>query len=76
MFERMLRKRALQVSMVKTDKSEAPKSCTHLNPEQINNLVKDLVTHTAVTIGLVYAVGSFISTRNKIAVIKAAARLR
>lgn len=55
MFTR--RNRALQVSMVKTAKSDnltEPKAeCSHLDPEQIAEIAKDFVTHTAKAVGAV-----------------------
>ncbi|AWN05195.1 hypothetical protein SEA_HOTFRIES_27 [Streptomyces phage HotFries] len=55
MFNR--RNRALQVSMVKTPKNDnpvdAPKQCSHRDPEQIAEIAKDFVTHTAKAVGAV-----------------------
>lgn len=55
MFTR--RNRALQVSMVKTAKNETPTEpkaeCSHRDPEQIAEIAKDFVTHTAKAIGAV-----------------------
>lgn len=56
MFNR--RNRALQVSVVKTAKNDnsvdAPKeACSHREPEQIAEIAKDFVTHTAKAVGAV-----------------------
>ena len=56
MFNR--RNRALQVSVVKTPKNDnpvdAPKTeCSHREPEQIAEIAKDFVTHTAKAVGAV-----------------------
>lgn len=55
MFNR--RNRALQVSVVKTAKTETsaePKvECSHKDPEQIAEIAKDFVTHTAKAVGAV-----------------------
>lgn len=55
MFNR--RNRALQVSVVKTPKNEtpvdAPKQCSHRDPEQIAEIAKDFVTHSAKAVGAV-----------------------
>lgn len=64
MFNR--RNRALQVSVVKTPKTDtpadAPKTeCSHREPEQIAEIAKDFVTHTAKAVGAViitYAVST------------------
>jgi len=63
MFNR--RNRALQVSVVKTAKtensSETKTECTHKDPEQIAEIAKDFVTHTAKAVGAViitYAVAT------------------
>jgi hypothetical protein len=60
------RNRALQVSVVKTPKNDtsadAPKTeCSHREPEQIAEIAKDFVTHTAKAVGAViitYAVST------------------
>jgi hypothetical protein len=59
------RNRALQVSVVKTSKNDttvdAPKQCSHRDPEQIAEIAKDFVTHTAKAVGAViitYAVST------------------
>lgn len=63
MFNR--RNRALQVSVVKTPKTETPAEakaeCSHKDPEQIAEIAKDFVTHTAKAVGAViitYAVST------------------
>ncbi|QBZ73591.1 hypothetical protein SEA_ROSAASANTEWAA_27 [Streptomyces phage RosaAsantewaa] len=65
MFNR--RNRALQVTMVKTPKSEDATEtevvCTHKDPEKIAEIAKDFVTHTAKAAGaviLTYAVSTAI----------------
>ena len=57
--------RAIQVSLVKTAKTEnaaKPKvECSHKDPEQIAEIAKDFVTHTAKAVGAViitYAVST------------------
>jgi len=49
--------RAIQVSMVKTakvdDSSDAKPECSHRDPEQIAEIAKDFVTHTAKAVGAV-----------------------
>ena len=64
MFNR--RNRALQVSVVKTPKNDAPvdapkTECSHKDPEQIAEIAKDFVTHAAKAVGAViitYAVST------------------
>lgn len=63
MFNR--RNRALQVSVVKTAKNENPAEpkteCSHRDPEQIAEIAKDFVTHSAKAVGAVivtYAVST------------------
>jgi len=60
------RNRALQVSVVKTPKNDAPvdapkTECSHREPEQIAEIAKDFVTHAAKAVGAViitYAVST------------------
>jgi len=60
------RNRALQVSVVKTPKNDAPvdapkTECSHKDPEQIAEIAKDFVTHAAKAVGAViitYAVST------------------
>lgn len=68
MFPRK-KNRALQVSVVKTakheDTSEPTQGCSHKDPQQIAEIAKDFVTHTAKAVGAVivtYAVATAITT--------------
>lgn len=52
----MWNKRALQVKMVKTnDQNENIEECNHLDPDKINDIVKDQILHAAmVFVGVVF----------------------
>lgn len=69
-------RRALQVKMVKTSSDETTAECTHLDPEQISTMAKDLVKYTAITIGAVYAGVKLFDTLNNIVLLKVAGKRR
>jgi len=63
MFNRQ-KNRAIQVSMVKTAKTdknlpEPTQGCSHKDPQQIAEIAKDFVTHTAKAVGAVIIVAAF-----------------
>lgn len=75
----MFRNRALQVKMVKDNKEPSFSSTTtghwHLEPEQINKIVKDQVKNTVIVVGGALAAKKLLSTICEVAVIAAKAKL-
>lgn len=76
----MFKNRAIQVKMVKTSKnedtSEPIEERVHVDPEQINKIAKDFVTHTAIVVGAVVVGTTVLNTLSKIAIITAKAKIR
>lgn len=63
--------RAIQVSMVKTakvdDTPETETECTHRDPQQIAEIAKDFVTHTAKAVGGVIVTYAVMTALTRIA---------
>lgn len=69
--------RSLQVSVVKTPKSEATEEVAvrpYQDPELMNTIAKDFVRTTAITLGAAFAAGKVLNTICEIATIAAKAK--
>lgn len=75
----MFKKRSLQVRVIK-DTDETMSSTTvghwHVEPDQINQIVKDQVRSIAIVVGVVVAVKMILNTVNEVVVITAYAKIR
>lgn len=76
----MFKNHAIQFKMVKTPKDENTaepiEDSVHVDPEQINKIAKDFVTHTAIVVGAVVIGTTVLNTLSKIAIITAKAKIR
>lgn len=75
----MFGKRALQIKMVKTHNDETLDEAadfSRLEPDEIIEIAQELIVHTAVAVGAVYAATRVVKTICKIAEIVVKANLR
>ena len=76
----MFGNRAVQVSVVKkapaSDTTDINNVVPSVDPNQINNLLKDYTTHVAVTVGTVIVGNRLLKTACDIAIIAAKAKLK